>query len=154
MDCRKLLGQQPKFDDLKDVHPDIYASLQKLLLMSAAEVDALELKFQVGHIHIPFEACLQRWSHPRCCQAQAARRRACPEAQPLYHPRHSASSKKSCRAKGVGLRGCAVLALPNGLDRWVLAAVSWGLCWYFKIDKRQPSKDHGLADTVLSGCCH
>eukprot|EP00891_Asterochloris_glomerata_P001259 jgi/Astpho2/1259/fgenesh1_pg.00023_%23_17_t len=48
MDCRKLLGQQPKFDDLKDVHPDIYASLQKLLLMSAAEVDALELKFQGG----------------------------------------------------------------------------------------------------------
>ena len=43
--CRKLMGHKPTLQDLKDVHPTIHASLQKLL----AEDDAaqLGLVFQV-----------------------------------------------------------------------------------------------------------
>ena len=44
-DCRKLMGHRPTLQDLKDVHPDIYHSLQKLLAQDNAA--QLGLVFQV-----------------------------------------------------------------------------------------------------------
>ena len=44
---RKLLNWAPTFADLEEVHPDIWASLSKLLDMPDQQVTDLRLYFQV-----------------------------------------------------------------------------------------------------------
>ena len=45
---RKLMGHTPTFADLAEVHPEIHCSLTQLQNMSAEEVSALGLQFQVS----------------------------------------------------------------------------------------------------------
>ncbi len=126
-DCRKLLGQQPDFDDLKGVHPDIYASLQKLLLMSAAEVDALELKFQVGPIHNVVEACLQRLGHHVAAKHVLPAARVAPKVITAPVPASPYCMLVQGRGCGPVYRLCYVSAAKRALQMGAGNCV--GLCW-------------------------
>lgn len=44
---KKLMGQQIGLADLAELHPDVHASLTKLLDMSGEQLEALNLAFQV-----------------------------------------------------------------------------------------------------------
>lgn len=50
-----LVGTQPNFDDLKELFPDIHASLSKLLTMTSEEVESCCLNFTVDIEYGPGE---------------------------------------------------------------------------------------------------
>lgn len=45
---KKLMGQSVGLDDLQELHPEVYRSLNKLVGMSDEELSSLALTFQVG----------------------------------------------------------------------------------------------------------
>ena len=44
---KKLMGQPPVFDDLRELHPDVHVNLGKLLTHATGDVEEFELFFQV-----------------------------------------------------------------------------------------------------------